>query len=255
MDTANPGRYNYINNGLAGAYNPVEEAKTVLSGTEGKYLDWSASFRLNILKSLYTQVILGQQTSDFFGLGFTPSYNTGAINGNAGRNSGGRNYDKSDQKSFEWTGNYSLEIKRHAVKLLGGYSFNYFNASGLNGSSSNFPSDVLTYNNIGTGVYNLPLPTNGSTGDFTFRRVGSYQNDSKLIAFFGRVNYDFDKRYFFSASLRKEGSSKFGFDNKWGYFPAASVGWRLRAGVAAQSSAVLSRADDAVAEVDCHARD
>lgn len=227
MDTANPTKYNYINVGLAGAYNPVEELNTVLSGTEGKYLDWSASFRLNILKNLYTQATLGETTTDFFGFGFTPSYNTGAINGNAGRNSASRSYDKGDQKSFEWIGNYSLNIKSHSFKLLAGYSYYYFNNSGLNGGNANFPSDVLTYNNLGTGVYNLPLPTNGSSGDFTFRSIGSYKNDSKLIAFFGRLNYDFANRYYFSASLRREGSSKFGFDNKWGYFPAASVGWSI----------------------------
>ncbi len=227
MDTANPTKYNYINTGLSGAYNAVEELKTVLSGTEGKYLDWSASFRLNILKNLYTQATLGEQTQDFFDFGFTPSYNTGAINGNAGRNSASRAERKSDQKSFEWIGNYSLDINQHSFKLLGGYSYYYFNNSGLSAGNQNFPSDVLTYNNLGTGVYNLPLPTNGSTGDFTFRSVGSYKNDSKLIAFFGRLNYDFAKKYYLSASLRREGSSKFGFENKWGYFPAASIGWRI----------------------------
>ena len=71
-----PAKYNYINTGFSGAYNPVEELKTVLSGTEGKYLDWSTSFKLNILKNLYTQVTLGEQTSDLFDFGFTPSYNT-----------------------------------------------------------------------------------------------------------------------------------------------------------------------------------
>lgn len=227
MDTANPTKYNYINNGFSGAYNPVEELKTVLSGTEGKYLDMSASFKLNILKSLYTQVVLGEQTRDFFDFGFTPSYNTGAINGNGGRNSASRKYDKSDQKSFEWTGNYSLDIKKHALKLLGGYSFNYFNYSDLSGGNSNFPSDILTYNNLGTGVYNQPLPTNGASGDFTYRSIGSSKNDSRLIAFFGRLNYDFDKKYYLSASLRHEGSSKFGFDHKWGNFPAASLAWRI----------------------------
>lgn len=226
MDSANPTKYNYINVGLAGAYNPVEELNTVLSGTEGKYLDWNASFRLNILKNLYTQATLGEQTSDFFGFGFTPSYNTGAINGNAGRNSAGRNYDKSDQKSFEWIGNYSVDINKHSFKLLGGYSYYYFNYSGLSAGNSNFPSDVLGYNNIGTGVYNLPIADNAS-GDITFRSVGTYKNDSKLIAFFGRLNYDFANKYYFSASLRREGSSKFGVENKWGYFPAASVGWDI----------------------------
>jgi TonB-dependent starch-binding outer membrane protein SusC len=224
-DTTDPTKYYYINTGFSGSYNPVEELKTVLSGSEGKYLDWSSSFKLNILKNLYTQVTLGQQTTDFFDFSFTPSYNTGAINGSAGRNSAGRAYNKSDQKSFEWVGNYSLDVNRHSFKLLGGYSYYYFNYSGLNGSNQNLPSDVLTYNNLGTGVYNLAIPTNGATGDFTFRSVGTYKNDAKLIAFFGRLNYDFDKKYYLSASLRREGSSRFGFDHKWGYFPAASVGW------------------------------
>ncbi|MCW3079722.1 SusC/RagA family TonB-linked outer membrane protein [Segetibacter sp.] len=225
-DSTNPNKYNFINTGFSGSYNPVEELNTVLSGTEGKYLDWNAFFKLNILRNLYTQFSLGQNTSDFFGFGFTPSYNTGAINGSNGRNSGGRNYDKRDQKTLEWIGNYSLDLGKHSFKLLGGYSYYYFNNSGMNASGQNFTSDVLTYNNIGTGTYNLPIQ-NGAVGDVTFRNVGSYKNDSKLIAFFGRVNYDFAKKYYMSASLRREGSSKFGYDNKWGYFPAASVGWRI----------------------------
>lgn len=49
--------------------------------------------------------------------------------------------------------------------------------------------------------------------------MGSYRNDSKLISFFGRVSYDFDGKYLFTASLRHEGSSKFGANHKWGNFP------------------------------------
>ncbi len=218
LDTLNPNRYFNIRTGFSGSYNPVEELNTVLSGTEGKYLDWSASFKLNILRNLYTQVTLGQQNQDFFDFGFTPSVNTSLINSNGGRNTASRNYNKSDQKSFEWIGNYAVKFGEHDFKLLGGYSYYYFNSSGVSASNQGFPSDVLTYNNLGTGAYNLLLGQNG---------VGSYKNDSKLIAFFGRLNYDFAKKYFLSASLRREGSSKFGFDNKWGNFPAASVGWRI----------------------------
>ena len=57
--------------------------------------------------------------------------------------------------------------------------------------------------------------------------MGSYKNDSKLIAFFGRINYDYKGRYLFTASYRYEGSSKFGKNNKWGSFPAVSAGWRM----------------------------
>ncbi|MET0298860.1 MAG: carboxypeptidase-like regulatory domain-containing protein, partial [Flavitalea sp.] len=122
MDTTDPNKYFNIRTGFTGSNNPVEQLNTVLSGSEGKYLDWSGSFRLNLLPSLYTQVTVGQQTQDFFRFGFTPSYNTSLINANGGRNTASREYVKNDQKSFEWVGNYSLNAGRHGVKLLGGYS-------------------------------------------------------------------------------------------------------------------------------------
>lgn len=227
FDESDPNRYYFINTGFSGSYNPVEELRTVLSGTEGKYIDWNAAFKLNLTADLSTQVMLAQQSSDFFGFGFTPSYNTGAINGNNGRNSANRDYNKSDQYVFEWIGNYKKLIQEHNFNLMGGYSYNYFVHSGMNAGNQNFPSDILTYNSLGTGEYNIPIPDDPQSGDYTFRSVGSYKNDSKLIAFFGRLNYNYGGRYYASASLRYEGSSKFGYGNKWGYFPAVSLGWRL----------------------------
>lgn len=217
-DPVNPIRYYNVNTGFSGVYNPVEEMNTVLDGTEGKYLDWNVALKLNLLKNFSTQVTLAEQGKDFFDFDFTPSYNTSLINANGGRNTASRNYNKSDQKSFEWIGNYALNLGKHNLKVLGGYSYYYFNDSGLNGSNQSFPSDVLTYNNLGSGLWNLEEGQNN---------VGSFKNDSKLIAFFGRVNYDFASNYYFSASLRHEGSSKFGYEHKWGNFPAASIGWRV----------------------------
>ncbi len=225
-DPADPRLYNYINTGFVGANNPVEGAMVANGGEDIKYLDMSGAFKLNISKNLYTQLMVAQQTTDKNGYGFTPSYSLGAIHGNAGRNSASQSNNRNTQQTLEWVANYDLDIKQHSIKLLGGYSYNYFIGSGFNASNSNFPSDILTYNNLGTGTYNLPIP-NGSSGDFTFRGVGSYKGDSKLIAFFGRLNYSLGDKYYMSASVRREGSSKFGYDYKWGYFPAASVGWRI----------------------------
>jgi TonB-linked SusC/RagA family outer membrane protein len=59
---------------------------------------------------------------------------------------------------------------------------------------------------------------NGNTGSVDFHALASY---------FGRVNYNFDERYIFSASLRKDGSSRFGANRKWGYFPAVSFAWNI----------------------------
>ena len=212
----NTGRYAYITSGFF-ANNPVERAKNVLAQQEVKYLDINGSFKLNILPNLSTLVTLGEVSSSFRNENFTPSTLSTIVNGNR-RNNASQSLDDNDQKSFEWTGNYALEAQKHAVKLLAGYSYQYFTSSGFNAANENFPSDVLTYNSLGTGLWNLEKGINN---------VGSYRNNSKLAAFFGRVNYDYDQKYFLSASLRREGSSKFGADNKWGNFPAASVGWRI----------------------------
>lgn len=213
------GRYNYISTGFF-ANNPVESANLIKSEQEIKYLDLNGSFKVNLLPNLNTQVTLGQVSSSFRNYGFTPSVYSGVLsaNGGNGRNSASQSLDENDQKSFEWIGNYSLIKGKHSLKALGGYSYQLFTSSGLSGSNQQFPSDVLTYNNLGSGLWNLQAGQNN---------VGSYKNSSQLIAFFGRLNYDYNQRYYLSASLRREGSSKFGLNNKWGNFPAISAAWRL----------------------------
>ena len=83
---------------------------------------------------------------------------------------------------------------------------------------------------VESNVQNLP------TDDFLLNDMGigtpaaissSYNDDDKLISFFGRLNYDFDSRYILTATFRADGSSKFGKNNKWGYFPAVSAAWRM----------------------------
>jgi len=218
ISPTNGNLYYYTTNGITDPYNPVEEVRTVLSGTEGKYLDWNGSFKLNIIKDWSTQLMVSQSNTSFLSFYFRPSTNTNAVASNGGRNSASRNYTNNDTKNLEWTTNYSLDINKHSFKLLGGYSYAYFNNQGLSGSNSQFPTDVFTYNNLGAGLYNLVAGQNN---------VGSFQNDSRLIALFGRLNYSFADEVFVSASLRREGSSKFGQDNKWGNFPAISAAWDL----------------------------
>lgn len=218
LNPSNPNLYYYTTAGLTAPYNPVEVSKVNLSGTEGKYLDWSGAAKANLLPGWDTQLTLSQSNKSFFDFNFSPSTNTQIIATNGGRSTASRNYSVNDVKNLEWITNYSLNIKKHSFKVLGGYSYSYFNNQGLSGSNSQFPSDVFTYNNLGAGLYNLVAGQNN---------VGSSQDDSRLISFFGRLNYSFADEVFLSASLRHEGSSKFGLNRKWGNFPAASVAWDL----------------------------
>jgi len=213
------GKYAYITTGFF-ANNPVEVAKSILAQQEIKYLDINGSFKVNILKNLNTVITLGEVSSSFRREDFTPSTMSYVLpaNGGTGRNYAAQSLDDNDQKSFEWMGNYSLGFRKHSIKLLAGYSFQQFTSSGFNANNQQFPSDALTFNNLGTGLWNLEEGQNG---------VGSYKNSSRLVAFFGRLNYEFDEKYFLAASVRREGSSKFGINNKWGYFPAVSAAWRL----------------------------
>ena len=213
------GRYKYITTGFF-ANNPLEVAKEVLHQQEIKYLDINGSFKFNILDNLNTIVTVGQVGSSFRDMEFTPSSVTyiSSANGGTGRNTASQSYDDNVQRSLEWLGNYSLNVAAHSFKLLAGYSYQVYTSSGFSAANELFPSDALTYNNLGSGLWDLEENQNG---------VGSYKNSSKLIAFFGRLNYDFNQKYYFSASLRKEGSTRFGKNHKWGYFPAASAAWRL----------------------------
>lgn len=226
FDPKNPSQYSNFNGQAAGT-NPVELLKLDESGGETKLLDWDATLKLNLLPllakdensihSLSTQATIAQQVNDNFNFWFRPSTSTLAMNvGRSGE--ANRKYEKSRQESLEWLGNYMMELKEHRLKVMAGYSYQYFQNSGMSAENKDFPSDVLSYNNLAQGEWAKEEGRNA---------MGSYKNDAKLIAFFGRVSYDYKERYLFTASFRHEGSSKFGKNNKWGQFPAISGGWRI----------------------------
>lgn len=118
---------------------------------------------------------------------------------------------------LEFTTDYSKNIGKHNLTLLGGYSYEYYDSENFWMQNWDFPTDLYTYNNIGTGDAL-------SRGEAP---MGSGRSSSTLIGFFGRLNYNFDNKYLIMASYRREGSSKFGDNYKWGNFPAVSLGWRI----------------------------
>ncbi|MDR2473375.1 MAG: SusC/RagA family TonB-linked outer membrane protein [Tannerella sp.] len=120
-------------------------------------------------------------------------------------------------RTFETVADYALNIKKHNFFLLAGYSYQDFVSEGFSVENKNFSSDAFLWNNIGNGTY----LKEGKAA------MSSTKSSNKLIAFFGRVNYNFDEKYLLSASLRHEGSSRFGANHKWGNFPAVSAGWRV----------------------------
>jgi len=124
---------------------------------------------------------------------------------------------RTQEDLVEVTATYNKVFGNHQLNLLGGYSWRQFNSAASNMSNFDFPTDEFSYNNIGAG---LAL----SRGQAT---LNSNQFQNRLLSYFARVNYTFKDRYLLSASIRREGSSKFGANKKYGNFPAVSAGWNV----------------------------
>lgn len=226
MDPDDPVRYYNFQGQVVGS-NPVERQKLEKDHADTKLLDWDGTVKLNLLpllakndkgnQTLTTQVMFADHQYSNDNSWFRPSTSTQAVN-NGRDGEASRSYAKESQYVAEWLTNYMGSFGLHNVKGMAGYSYQYSRYSGFNAENKDFPNDGLGSDNLGSGEYAK------EEGEVL---MGSYKNDAKLIAFFGRVSYDYDGRYLFTASLRHEGSSKFGADNKWGNFPAVSAGWRI----------------------------
>jgi TonB-dependent starch-binding outer membrane protein SusC len=120
--------------------------------------------------------------------------------------------------AFEPTIEYNTTIaKDHSVAAIAGYSYRYEVNENSSFANSGYVNDLYENNNMGAGVYQLAQRS----------YMQSDKNDNTLIAFFGRVNYSFMDRYYLQGIFRREGSSRFGANNKWANFPAISAGWEI----------------------------
>ncbi len=118
---------------------------------------------------------------------------------------------------YESVGNYNTSWDDHSLQAVAGYTYQKVGYSNSYMVNSGFDTDIYGPNNIGAGS-GLQAGT---------AEMGSYRSESKLISFFGRAIYNYRQKYLATASLRREGSSRFGTNNKWGYFPAVSLGWKI----------------------------
>lgn len=124
----------------------------------------------------------------------------------------------SQSFAFEPTLTYTKTFaEKHAITALAGYSYRYFIEEGEKANNRGFINDQFNEDNLSQGQ----ALADGKAS------IGSFKNDNTLIAFFGRINYALNGKYLAQFILRREGSSKFGENNKWGNFPAVSVGWNV----------------------------
>ncbi|MGC4234703.1 MAG: TonB-dependent receptor [Niabella sp.] len=113
---------------------------------------------------------------------------------------------------FSWllenTLDYSKKINDHSIKLLAGYSAQKYRAESGNASGNTFPDDDIPY-------INAAINKTSSSGTSSWA----------LVSMIGRLNYSFKEKYLFQAAIRRDGSSRFGSQSQYGYFPSVGAGW------------------------------
>lgn len=207
-------------NVLVGGYdywNPVAEVMLRDDRRQYRYLLANSTLKLNLSDYLSTSATVGIKSNSEHGSFFRSAQHRlsrqDGIDGYASQA-----FQRNLDRVFEWTVNYTRRWDEHSVNAVGGYSYQDFNGRGFDMNNSDFPVDGIKENDMGTGSF---LP-DGRAG------MGSWRNPwVKLAAFFGRVNYSYLDRYIVTATARYEGSSKFAPENRWGFFPGLSLGWRM----------------------------
>ncbi len=211
----------YFESNFVDYANPVAVMEQNTNDQDLKRLNITGSAEYEIVRGLKFLVRYAQQHVSNYRWSYFPrnSFHSRNLLGVSGFARGGFAY-KADEESFnqlyENTLSYSTNINALNISGVAGYSYQDFQNKGFSVRAGNFLTDVSA-ENLNTAQ------------DFREGRAvsNSYKNGSRLVAFFGRLNLNYNDIAFLTASLRREGSTQFGANNKWGMFPAVSAGFDL----------------------------
>jgi TonB-linked SusC/RagA family outer membrane protein len=216
----NPDGTYYQPNSPTDIHNPVNDLKENVSEGDRVYILGNADVKLNILQmeqhNLNTSLSYALQYNDLKENFYTPSTSSESFwNGYDGR--ARINYQKWWTNRLEWLVNYTMTVNEHQLKAVLGYSWERSKWEQSGNENMGFVYDALSYHGIGSGSYLRDGKANLWAGS----------SESTLIGFFGRLNYNYNDMIFASASMRREGSTKFGANKKWGSFPSGSLAWEI----------------------------
>lgn len=196
--------------------NPVASIYETERMNEADNTRLSAGLTLTLLPGWDTDLRLSSvKNSGLSGYYETKKHYSNTVQGKNGVAS--RSDSREDLDILEFTSKYAKTFDKHNFSVLGGYSYQYNMSQGGYAYNYNFPTDAFSYNNLEEGQALL----DGKAF------MDSYKEDNKLIGFFGRGSYSFDNKYHLLASVRREGSSRFGDNYQWGTFPSVSGGWTI----------------------------
>lgn len=196
-------------------FNPVAMIENYINEQNKKLFQGGLNLRYEILDGL-TLGVNGQLQRESGVSDYWTNPSIKAFQGNNGRAS--RRYWEGQSKLMELTANYFKALSPESnMAFLVGYSYQQNDNHGFQAANNGFVTDFVTVDNLGQGSGTLINPSN----DY----ATSYRNQAKLISFFGRATFNLLDKYNVTATLRQDGSSKFGQNNKWGIFPSFGAGW------------------------------
>ena len=179
--------------------NPVRNT-TLLANAFAEY---------EIIDGLKYKLSLNVNTNNSVTRTFNPSTAQGGLGSAPPRPATG-SYGTSNFLTWlaENTLTYDKTIGKHNFDLLAGYTAQRYNNESSNIAASQYPSDDIQWINVAT------------------TRIGTASmSESKLLSYIGRLNYNFDSKYLLSVAFRRDGSSRFGANTRYGNFPSVSLGW------------------------------
>ena len=195
--------------------NPVQNQDQNYKKSRNNYFYGAGDVQFQIIDGLTTklQMYKSRFNSDYSE--WQDPRNSRGQNGNGYARRRARTWDRN---LLEWTFNYNKTFgseEQHKIDAIAGYSWE----NNLYADQSSIVRDFAV---VGMGADNLQSGNSLKIGDVT-----SSRNEYKLISLFARAHYSYKEKYMITATVRRDGSSKFGANNKWGIFPSVSAAWGI----------------------------
>ena len=193
--------------------NPVTVYKGIMNKIQTDRTFGSITFNYKIAEGLTTALNLGTDRQTVR----KDTYNSKITF--TGKSANGAAYINTLLRSnmlAEYTLSYMKKFKKiHTISAMGGATYQKFSDRGQVSGVNDFPTDVLSTDNLGFG-----------NKDEAY--VGSHKVENALLSFLGRVNYNLMDKYLLTTTIRADGSSRFGKNNRFGYFPSFAFAWKLQ---------------------------
>ena len=224
------GKYGFSNQLLSEVFNPLTKLENTYNKNIGNKIYGKFELQYDLFKNLKLNSRFGYTKYDGNAKTFNPLVFYGLNNVDNSMNAdgtpvAGKHNSVSQEKAsynqftYELFGNYNFKISNHNFETTAGFSLFKANGNTAGTSRQDVPFNSWEFADYtsATGT-NSATNLNASTGYY-------YQYEKRNASLFGRINYDYKEKYLASITTRRDGSTSFGKENKWGIFPSGSLGW------------------------------